>query len=209
MISFIILILNHISLRKNKKSLLKSLISCLTGEVFRIQQCCMHLESQLRKEQSLVSCLRELLEHHRQKQIILGAELQRKNVEVKELLNLCLRKRLLSSSIYNTFRELCEYNKENPDEEKSATPEEWKALCSELDCVSLGFVNKLREKYSYLSEDDINFCCLLKLEFSYLEISYIWGCTRTAAYKHGYTILKKMDIDNPLNLKLKDILEEL
>lgn len=209
LVGLIILTLNYISIRKNKKNLLESLMSCLTGEIHRMKQHCLHLETKLKQEQSLVSCLREALEHHRQKQLILETELKKKNVEVEQLSKLCLRKKILSSSVFNTFRELCKYNKENPDEGKRATQEEWRALCSEVDCASVGFIDKLRQKYCYLSEEDIDFCCLLKLEFSYLEISYIWGCTRAAAYKHGYTILEKMGIDDHLNVKLKNILEEL
>lgn len=209
LVGLIIFTLNYMSLKKNKKNLLESLMSCLTGEMHYMKRHCLHLESKLKQEQSLVSCMRELLEQYRQKQIILEAELKRKNVEVEQLSKLCLRKKLLPSSVFNAFRNLYKYNKENPDEGKRATREEWNALCSEVDCASVGFISKLREKYCYLSEEDIDFCCLLKLEFSYLEISYIWGCTRAAAYKHGYTILEKMGIDDHLNVKLKNILEEL
>lgn len=209
LVGLIIFTLNYISLKKNKKNLLKSIISCLTGEMHCMKRQCLHLEVKLKQEQSLVSCMRELLEQHRRKLIILEAELKRKNVEVEQLSKLCLRKKILSSSVFNTFRDLSRYNKENPDEVKKATHEEWKALCSEVDCASVGFTSKLREKYRYLSEEDIDFCCLLKLEFSYLEISYIWGCTRVAAYKHAYTILEKMGYDDHINVKLKNILEEL
>ena len=83
----------------------------------------------------------------------------------------------MSSPVYQMLIELCEYNKLNPDGMKKITNDEWDILLHEIDMASLGFVERLSTKYEYLLEEDIRFCCLVRLDFKYADIASLWGCT--------------------------------
>ena len=128
--------------------------------------------------------------------------------EVRRLRNLNLKFILMSSPIYQMLIALCEYNKLNPDGMKKITNDEWVILLHEIDMASLGFVERLSTEYEYLLEEDIRFCCLVRLDFKYADIAYLWGCTSAAVYKRSWSVLEKMGLNKDKKVKLVDILRK-
>lgn len=82
-------------------------------------------------------------------------------------------------------------------------------LLQEIDIASLGFVERLQKKYEFLLEDDIHFCCLVKLEFKYSDIAFIWGCLDVAVYKRSNSVLKRMGVSATKKSELINILNRI
>ena len=164
-------------------------------EIKEIQQHCECLESDVNSKVQLDSCLNELLEQYHSMQEDLERRLVERDEEVRRLRNLNLKFILMSSPIYQMLIALCEYNKLNPDGMKKITNDEWVILLHEIDMASLGFVERLSTEYEYLLEEDIRFCCLVRLDFKYADIAYLWGCTSAAVYKRSWSVLEKMGLN--------------
>ena len=177
-------------------------------EIKEIQQHCEYLESDVNSKAQLDSCLNELLEQYHLMQEDLERRLVERDEEVKQLRNLNLKFILMSSPIYQMLIALCEYNKLNPDGMKKITNDEWDILLHEIDMASLGFVERLSTKYEYLLEEDIRFCCLVRLDFKYADIASLWGCTSAAVYKRSWSVLEKMGLNKDKKVKLVDILRK-
>lgn len=191
------------SLYTNIKKLKQELIE-KNEEINLLQRHCSNIEASTKQKEQLDGCLKELLEQQRQIRNNLEQRLKEKDAEVVYLRNLNLRHVLSSSPILNTLCDLCNYNKKNPDTMKKVAFQEWETLYSEIDHASLGFVERLRDKYERLLEEDIRFCCLVRLDFKYSDIAYIWGCTSVAVHKRSKAVLEKMEIDG--KLKLQEVL---
>lgn len=166
----------------------------------------LELEANEAQHKQMNDCLKKLIEKQTATQINLELQLKERNIEVEHLRNMNPGYVLSSSPIYTRLCDLCDYNRKNPDKIQKLTSQEWESLIYELDSVSLAFVERLRSKYERLLEDDIHFCCLVKLDFKYSDIAHIWGCTPVAVHKRSKSILGKMEIGD--NIKLKDILVE-
>lgn len=199
----------------NKRQLLYKSIEAFKNELNKkdieikeIQQHCKDLESDANSKGQLDSCLKELLEQYHQIQENLERQLVERNEEVKRLRNLNLKFVLMSSPAYQMLIELREYNKLNPDRIKRITNDEWGILLHEIDMSSLGFVERISTKYEYLLEEDIRFCCLVRLEFKYADIACIWGCSLDAVYKRSRSVLEKMNLDKDKKVKLIDLLRK-
>ena len=177
-------------------------------EIKEIQQHCECLESDVNSKVQLDSCLNELLEQYHSMQEDLERRLVERDEEVRRLRNLNLKFILMSSPIYQMLIALCEYNKLNPDGMKKITNDEWVILLHEIDMASLGFVERLSTEYEYLLEEDIRFCCLVRLDFKYADIAYLWGCTSAAVYKRSWSVLEKMGLNKDKKVKLVDILRK-
>lgn len=175
-------------------------------EIKEIQQHCECLESDVNSKVQLDSCLNELLEQYHSMQEDLERRLVERDEEVRRLRN--LKFILMSSPIYQMLIALCEYNKLNPDGMKKITNDEWVILLHEIDMASLGFVERLSTEYEYLLEEDIRFCCLVRLDFKYADIAYLWGCTSAAVYKRSWSVLEKMGLNKDKKVKLVDILRK-
>ena len=177
-------------------------------EIKEMQQHCECLESDVNSKAQLDSCLNELLEQYHSMQEDLERRLVERDEEVRRLRNLNLKFILMSSPIYQMLIALCEYNKLNPDGMKKITNDEWVILLHEIDMASLGFVERLSTEYEYLLEEDIRFCCLVRLDFKYADIAYLWGCTSAAVYKRSWSVLEKMGLNKDKKVKLVDILRK-
>lgn len=165
-----------------------------------MHQYCLTIETTVKQKEQLESCMKELLEQQKQIQNELEQQLEEKEIEVIHLrkLNLCYA--LSFTPIYKRLHELSRSNKKNPDNMEKVTSQEWNALCCEINNVSLGFVDRLRSKFERLSEEDIHFCCLVRLEFKYSDIALIWGCTSVAVYKRSSSILEKIGMGKEVKL---------
>lgn len=173
-------------------------------EVKDMHQHCLAIETTAKQKEQLESCMKELLEQQKQIQNELEQQIKEKDIEVVRLRNLNLRYALSLTPIYKRLTELGRYNKKNPDNMEKVTSLEWETLSCEINNVSLGFVDRLRSKFERLSEEDIHFCCLVRLEFKYSEIALIWGCSSVAVYKRSSSILDKMGMDK--GVKLSEVL---
>ena len=159
-------------------------------EIKEIQQHCECLESDVNSKVQLDSCLNELLEQYHSMQEDLERRLVERDEEVRRLRNLNLKFILMSSPIYQMLIALCEYNKLNPDGMKKITNDEWVILLHEIDMASLGFVERLSTEYEYLLEEDIRFCCLLKMNLTINDLVAIYCLDRKSIYKKKERIKK-------------------
>ena len=194
----------YIGIESIKKDLLQKEL-----EIERLQKYCERLETDTNRKAQLDSCLQELLKQYRQMQDDLEKQLDERNKEVVRLRSLNLKSALNSSLIYGKLIELRDYNSQNPDEMRKFSFEEWRILLREIDVTSLGFVERLQNKYEYLLEDDIHFCCLVKLELKYSDIAYIWGCSVVAVHKRSRSVLERMGISDIKKVKLIDVLNQI
>lgn len=159
-----------------------------------------NLEYDMQQKCQLESCMKELLEQQREMQNELNIQLQKKDLEVVRLRTLNLRSLLFSTPVCIKLCEICKSNKNSPDKIEKMTSEEWEILINEVDQVSMGFVRRLKKKYEWLLEDDLHFCCLVKLDFKYSEIAYIWGCTSVNVHKRSKSLLGKMKVNKGVKL---------
>lgn len=178
-------------------------------EIEGLQKHCEQLEADTNQKVQLDGYLQELVKQYRQIQDNLEKQLDERNKELMRLRSLNLKSALNSSLIYGKLLELCDYNSRNPDGIRKFSSEEWGILLREIDVISLGFVERLQNEYEYLLEDDIHFCCLVKLEFKYSDIAYIWGCSAVAVHKRSHSVLERMGVSNAKKNKLIDILKQI
>ena len=94
--------------------------------------------------------------------------------------------------------DICKMNLEEKD---------WEELLLEIDLVSFNFTTRLVDRYDSLVDNDIRFCCLIKLGFKFSEIALILGCSVDAVYKKEKSILRRMDMEH--KIKLKEILRNI
>lgn len=177
-------------------------------EIESLQEHCKELEEDTNQRKEFDNYLKELIEQYRQIQENLEKQVKERNDEIIKLRSLNLKSALSSSVIYKKLLELCKYNSQNPDGIKKISSQDWNVLIQEIDAISLGFVERLQNKYEYLLEDDIHFCCLVKLEFKYSDIASIWGCSAVAVHKRSRTILERMGVLDYKNIKLLDVLNQ-
>lgn len=194
----------YIGIESLKKDLLQK-----EKEIESLQKHCEQLETGTNQKLQLDNCLQELLGQYRHMQENLEKQLSERNQEVMILRSLNIKFALSSSPIYTRLLELCECNSRNPDKMRKFSSEEWITLLREIDVVSLGFVERLQDKYECLLEDDIHFCCLVKLEFKYSDIAYIWGCSAVAVHKRSRSVLERMSVSDIKKVKLNDILNQI
>lgn len=173
-----------------------------------LQKCFGQLNEDLIHEKQLSSSLQDLLVQYREKQDYLEKQINEKDKELIRLKSLNLKSQMTSSISYNKLIEICDYNNHNPDNMKKISCEEWKLLLKDINDVSFGFIDRLLQKYEKILDNDICFCCLVKLEFKYSDIALIWGCSTVAVYKRSHSILEKMQIANARKLKLIDVLDK-
>lgn len=178
-------------------------------EIEGLQKHCEQLEADTNQKVQLDSYLQELVKQYRQIQDNLEKQLDERNKEVMRLRSLNLKSALNSSLIYGKLLELCDYNSRNPDGMRKFSSEEWGILLRKIDVISLGFVERLQNEYEYLLEDDIHFCCLVKLEFKYSDIAYIWGCSAVAVHKRSRSVLERMGMSDIKKVKLIDVLNQI
>lgn len=74
------------------------------------------------------------------------------------------------------------------------TPEKWDELFSAINSHTNKFTVRLQEEYPLLKIEDIRFCCLIKIGFSYADIACILGRTPNMMYKRREIISKRMGL---------------
>ena len=111
-------------------------------------------------------------------------------------------KLLGNSKSYKTLLLLLQKKKNNQRCKDVFLEKDWESLLQDINYFSNGFVDKLKAQASLLTNQDIRFCCLFKIELSYLEIALVFDRTLDAMYKRRNSILLKLpDIYNTHSLE--------
>ncbi|NLI35594.1 MAG: hypothetical protein GX416_03610 [Bacteroidales bacterium] len=97
------------------------------------------------------------------------------------------------SNLFVEFQDLSTYNKNHPGEEKYLNEKNWQEIEACIDKISPNFGEKLQAKYMNLSEEDIQFCYLVRLKLKYSDIEFIINKSRPAVYKRKDSILSRMN----------------
>lgn len=84
---------------------------------------------------------------------------------------------------------------------------EWYEIIHIIDQVFDGFSVRLHIDYPNLTEDDIRFCCLFKLNLSHSTISTLMGISPSSVTKRKQRIKEKMAQHSPNNMKSNRPLE--
>lgn len=69
-----------------------------------------------------------------------------------------------------------------------------------LDLTSNNFATRLKQNYPYLTRRETNLCCLLRMGYSWENISALMGVKKESIYRLVYRLCKKMGL---LVIKLK------
>lgn len=97
------------------------------------------------------------------------------------------------SNLFVELQDLSTYNKNHPGEEKYLNEKNWQEIKACIDKISPNFGEKLQAKYTNLSEEDIQFCYLVRLKLKYSDIEFIINKSRPAVYKRKDSILSRMN----------------
>lgn len=76
--------------------------------------------------------------------------------------------------------------------------EELSLLVQETDLMYNNFSKRLQKAYPSLTKEDISYCCLLKLGFTYKEIAKMYPVSNNAVLKRKYRIGERIPHSDPL-----------
>ena len=74
--------------------------------------------------------------------------------------------------------------------------EEWKIIVKNTDACFNGFTNRIKSQYPQLTEEDIQFCCLIKMELSISLLSEIYHIAKTSISRKKVRLKEKMGIES-------------
>lgn len=139
-----------------------------------------------------------------QKQISnLNTEKQLTEEKLTERINSMNRKRhqlsnqyITSSHIYKEIIRLITDSKGKICNQALLSASQWEELYATINTAADDFTNRLQEEYSALKTEDIQFCCLMKLELKYAEIACVMGRTPNMMYKRREMVSKRMNLAN-------------
>lgn len=99
-------------------------------------------------------------------------------------------KLMQSTRSYKALLLLIQKKKTNSKCKESFSEKDWDLLLSDIDYFSNGFVERLKMQAILLSDNDLRFCCLCKLGFSYTDMALVFERTLDAMYKKRNAILE-------------------
>lgn len=73
--------------------------------------------------------------------------------------------------------------------------EEWKIIIENTDACFNGFTNRIKSEYPQLSEEEIQLCCLIKMELSISLLSEIYHIAKTSISRKKLRLKEKMGIE--------------
>lgn len=89
------------------------------------------------------------------------------------------------------------------------TENEWEELINDINEAYPHFTESLKKSYPKLNNDDIRFCCLLKINVDLQDISDIYCLSKGSITKRKYRLKKdKFGVDNP-DLSLDNIIQKI
>lgn len=167
-------------------------------------------EAKLKRKESEIALLQMLIgecEGDRIRAHLLKSELEIQ-LEARQKL---FRSIMLGSEIYKRLVEVINQNKRTivTTEKIILDESDWVNFIAEVDRISGGFTSRLKNQYELLNEDDVRFCCLVKIGLNYPRIALVLNRTLNMMYKRRDSILAKMKSQNLKKLPLYEILEKL
>lgn len=73
---------------------------------------------------------------------------------------------------------------------------DWKTIRDNTDACFDSFTERLRRNYPQLTEEDINFCCLIKMELSITMLSEIYHIAKGSISRRKMRLKEKMGLEN-------------
>lgn len=187
-----------------EKERLEQLYICQQAVLEQKREQCAAMEAQRVKLELEVQLLMQRINSVSQEDAVALREQMAHLLDEKERLFREFMKRL---PVYKQLKEVMKVNKANPDAKEKLSEHSWAELKSEVDRLSDHFTIQLSRKYELLTENDIRFCCLLKLGFKYSELALIYGCEPNAMYKRRDNILKKIPFVSD-EIKIEELIRE-
>ena len=138
--------------------------------------------------------------------------LKKENLLLKqkqEISTLREKELMLRESLFkriNLFNKVPSLNKEDTKDKKNnkiqLKESDWEELIKGIDDAYPNFINQLNEKAPTLTEDDIRFCCLVKINVDMQDLSDIYCVSKAAITKRKYRLkTEKFNItDSDVNL---------
>jgi len=93
-----------------------------------------------------------------------------------------------------------------PESEEQFTEKDLRELIVIVNKLYDGFANRLQMKYGELTQEEIQYCCLLKIKMKPKQIAAIFKIKPDNVYKRKQRIKEKIGLENS---KLEDLLNEL
>lgn len=177
------------------------------NEIEVLQQHNVEFDTDRQRQVQLNISLNELLDQKRIMHSNMEELLVQRNTEIEQLRKIKFKNLLEASSSYEALLLLKETNCKNPDAMRRMTIAEWRELISEIDRVSFDFTTRLSQVYERILEDDIYFCCLVKLGLKFSDMAWILACTVDAVYKREKSILHRMQVN--FSVRLKELLNKI
>lgn len=138
----------------------------------------------------------EMLELQKQRQKELAEKLQRKDEEIAKISRSRGEELVRMSVIYEEFRQIKLHNLQGAGNVRMPTAEQWKRLLEEINYVRSGekFEKALVMQYGGMEEEDIYFCCLVRIGVKYTDIARVMGCSVRTIYARSEKMEKKMNM---------------
>lgn len=106
-----------------------------------------------------------------------------------------IRENILKSSA--VYKKIIKNSQSVEDAKKySLTDQEWLALKEIFKTTYLFFIDNLQNSFSNLTEDEIRFCCLLKIGLNSQQLSILLNIQPTSVSHKRYRIMKKGKLEN-------------
>lgn len=100
------------------------------------------------------------------------------------------------TDIYQKLIKIAVYNYNNPDSLNEIDDSLWEEMNDTIQRATPDFVNELKSQYGIENVDELHFCSLLHIGFSYVDIAKLYGCTKQAVYKKRDLIIKNTGIES-------------
>lgn len=123
--------------------------------------------------------------------------LQEKEIAVKGLNDdiMNIRENILKNS--PVYKKIIKNSQSVEDAKKDPlTAQEWLALKETLKTTYFFFIDHLLEKFPGLTEDEIRFCCLLKIELDSQQLAILLDIQSKSVSHKRYRIMKKGKLEN-------------
>lgn len=96
-----------------------------------------------------------------------------------------------TKKIYSTINLLCNNSKETKNNKQVLNSSERKILKEEIYASFPEFIKMIKEKYTWIREEDIQICCLSKVGFNLANIGLCFGLLNSSSIRQRKYILKK------------------
>ena len=132
-----------------------------------------------------------------------------KEIALKGLSNniLKIRENILANS--DVYKKIIENSQSVEKAKKSPlTDKDWLAVKEIVKSTYISFLENLQNRFSSLTEDDVRFCCLLKIGLNGQELSILLNIQPASVIHKRYRIMKKGGLENT-NTTLEEVISNL